>query len=74
MRIGVMVIKIIVHCFHHRPWHLGSAGSIEIGYRMTEMSARKRRETSPRRISSIDIIAASEDFAVSFGATDIEVR
>jgi hypothetical protein len=27
-----------------------------------------------RRISSIDIIAAGEDFAVSFEATDIEVR
>src|SRR5215468_7749945 len=46
MRIGVMVIKIIVDCFHHRPWHLGSTGSIEIGYRMTEISARKRRKTS----------------------------
>ena len=53
MRIGVMVIKIIVHCFHHCPWHLGSTGSIEIGYRTIKVSARKRTSLD-RQVTLLD--------------------
>src|SRR5260370_16741007 len=47
MRIGVVAVKVIVHCLHHRPWHLGAAGPVEIGNRITVMSACERRKTSP---------------------------
>src|SRR2546430_3103712 len=44
--IGVVMIKIIIHCLDHRAWHLRAAGSIEISDRITVMNAGERWEAS----------------------------
>ena len=47
MGIGVVMVKIIIHCLDYRPRHLSAAGSVEIGNGITVMSAGERWETSP---------------------------
>src|SRR4026207_1680337 len=47
MRIGIVVVEIIGHRLYHRPWNLCAARPVEIGNRVTVMSAVEGRKTFP---------------------------
>src|SRR5258705_529460 len=45
MSVGVVVIKVVVHCFDHLPRHLGSAWAVKISNGLVVVYARERRKT-----------------------------